>query len=432
MKKLFMSICVLAAALSLQSCLHDDNEVFDTPAAQRIQQTVAEHKQLLESASNGWELHYYAGVEYSGAGYTMLIRFADGKAHVSSDMAASTKVSTSSYDVIKDMGPVLTFNTYNQIMHFLAEPNQVNVEGEQGDYEFLILEANQDYIRLKGKKWKNEMEMTRIPDGVNWKTYLDGIRAVNNKLSFIYDNKVNGTTVSTLYLSKDSRRIGLTGENQPESAYYVTSKGIHLQQPFDVGGGCIISDLEVDPVTGELKAPGQSALQIAKSADAAKNLDLTKLYGTWDVNCEVRLGTKNGGDGSAGPAKTLKVKLEDIKNELDEPYQSIIKGTIFNGDDEYRFYLYYLPEQGHLRLGENNVADPTGKLPYLEVAGLSSTGSFTSVSFTYDPATGVLTNTKTDSSVAYIFLEKDENGEEGYNLFLSFDKFNQLTNHTTN
>jgi len=432
MKKLFMSICVLAAALSLQSCLHDDKEVFDTPAAQRIQQTVAQHKQLLESASNGWELHYYAGVDYSGAGYTMLIRFADGKAYVSSDMAPSTKVSTSSYDVIKDMGPVLTFNTHNQIMHFLAEPNQVNVEGDQGDYEFLVLEASQDRFRLKGKKWKNEMEMTRIPDGVNWKTYLDEIRAVNNQLSFVYDNKVNGTTVSTLYLSKDSRRIALTGENQPESAYYVTTKGIHLQQPIDVGGGCIISDLELDPATGGLKAADQSALQITKSTDAAKNLDITKLFGTWDVSCEVRLGTKNGGDGSAGPLKNLKVKLEAISNDLDEPYKSIIKGTIFNDDDEYRFYLYYLPEQGYLRLGENTVPDPTGKLPYLEVAALSSTGSFTTAAFTFDPVTGNLTNIRKDSSVAYVFLEKDENGEEGYNLFLSFDKFNQLTNQTTN
>ena len=170
MKHILISILLAGMAMTLQSCLHDDNEKFDTPAANRILQEVAKDKQLLESAPNGWELHYYSGSDYSGGGYTMLIRFENGKAHVSSDLTGNTSlVTTSSYDVIKDMGPVLTFNTYNELMHYLAQPYQNDVEGEQGDFEFLILEASAEQFKLKGKKWKNEMVMTRIPDGVVWK-----------------------------------------------------------------------------------------------------------------------------------------------------------------------------------------------------------------------------------------------------------------------
>ena len=70
----------------------------------------------------------------------------NGKAYASSDIAPADSVATSSYDVIKDKGPVLTFNTENGIMHFLAQPYQNDVDGEQGDYEFVIMRTTNDSI----------------------------------------------------------------------------------------------------------------------------------------------------------------------------------------------------------------------------------------------------------------------------------------------
>ena len=99
--------------------------------------------------------------------------------------------------------------------------------------------------------------MTRIPDGVVWKDYLEELKSVNSKLFFVYDDKIDGKDVGNLFLDKDSRRVGVIGENMPTSAYYVTTKGIHLHDAIDIGNGVMVSDLEVDPTTGELKAPGQ-------------------------------------------------------------------------------------------------------------------------------------------------------------------------------
>lgn len=425
MKNLLLSIFLVGGALMLQSCLHDDDERFGTPAAQRVQETVAAHKKLLESAPNGWEMHYYSGQHYTGGGYTMLIKFENGKAHVSSDLTSNTSmVSTGSYDVIKDMGPVLTFNTYNELMHFLAQPYQSDVEGEQGDFEFLILDATPEKITLKGKKWKNVMEMTRIPDGFNWKTHLDKIKAVNDKLLFVYDDKVGDKTVSSLYLAKESRRAKLVGENMPESAYYVTETGIHLYQPIDLGSGVAVSDLELDAATGELKAPGQPSLKISKSEDPNKNLDISTLFGTWDMACTV-LDASTGSRSS----KTLKVDLEAIQNELGTAYYTIMKGTIHNDADDYNFYLYYLPESGVLRLGSNNVADPTGKRSYLEVAGLTSEFDFANLNFTYDKDNDQLTSGIPNAAIAYLFLVTTETGEMAYDLAMAFSGINTLKNH---
>ena len=426
MKHILISILLAGMAMTLQSCLHDDNEKFDTPAANRIIQEVAKDKQLLEAAPNGWELHYYSGSEYSGGGYTMLIRFENGKAHVSSDLTGNTSlVTTSSYDVIKDMGPVLTFNTYNELMHFLAQPYQSDVEGEQGDFEFLILEATPEKFKLKGKKWKNEMVMTRIPDGVVWKDYLEELKSVSSKLFFVYDNKIDGKDVSNLYLNKDGHRASLIGENMPSSAYYVTTKGIHLHDAINIGNGVMVSDLEVDPTTGELKVPGQPSLSIMKSADESKNLDISKLYGTWDLKCSV-----NDRSGGSSGSKTLKVDFEAVNNELETPYSTILHGTIHNGTNDYNFYLYYMADKGYLQLGGNNVEDPTKKQPYLEVAGLDSQYYFIDLKFKYDSANEQLTSETANATIAYLFLETDpETGEQGYNLAVAFEAINAFTNH---
>ena len=70
MKKILFCMQALVASLLLTACLHDDNEVFDESAAQRIEKAVTADKALLESAPNGWELHLWTEPKYTGGGYT--------------------------------------------------------------------------------------------------------------------------------------------------------------------------------------------------------------------------------------------------------------------------------------------------------------------------------------------------------------------------
>lgn len=60
-------IYILLGLLSfiLPSCLKDNKEIFDKPAAARIDALIAEEKALLEAAPKGWRMEYYAGRDYS-------------------------------------------------------------------------------------------------------------------------------------------------------------------------------------------------------------------------------------------------------------------------------------------------------------------------------------------------------------------------------
>ena len=119
MKHIFVAIVCLLGCMSLQSCLHDDKEFFDESAANRIESTIENTQKILESSENGWQLHYFTGKGMTGGGYTFLMKFANGKVTVAGDAAIAdpTERATSSYTVDRSMGPVLAFNTYNNIFH---------------------------------------------------------------------------------------------------------------------------------------------------------------------------------------------------------------------------------------------------------------------------------------------------------------------------
>ena len=180
MKKAYFLFIYVVLALLMQSCLHDNKTAFDLPAAQRIDQSVADYTALLESSEGGWMLQYYAGKNYSYGGYTLLLKFKNGQVTAMGDVLDPEEKATSDYAVVKDQGPMLSFNVYNKVIHPLAEAWLGNPDGIQGDYEFSILRATTDSIVLRGRKWKNEMVLTRLPKDTNWEVYMMGIITVKD------------------------------------------------------------------------------------------------------------------------------------------------------------------------------------------------------------------------------------------------------------
>ena len=75
MKKIILGAALAFVSMSLTSCLHDNEDLFDKPAAERMEEAVKADKELLESASNGWQMHFYTGEQYTGGGYTMFMKF---------------------------------------------------------------------------------------------------------------------------------------------------------------------------------------------------------------------------------------------------------------------------------------------------------------------------------------------------------------------
>lgn len=236
MKKVFLYIMLAVTTLGMQSCLHDENELFDESAAERIDNVVTNAKQILESAPNGWHFEYYLGAEYSHGGYNFFVKFKDGKAYVSGEIAGdNSMVTTSSYDVVKDQGPVLTFNTYNEIMHFLSQPYQDQVDGFEGDFEFVLLDVTDDRIELKGKKWGNHMVLTRVSEEGSWKEMLDGIANISENMLYTYEGTFDGSPINGELDSDNHLWIANLTEELYEPFIY-TQTGIKLQVPAIFAG----------------------------------------------------------------------------------------------------------------------------------------------------------------------------------------------------
>jgi hypothetical protein len=250
MKKILYSLMFLVTAAGLQSCLHDNEDNFSESASERLANTVKKERTILESASNGWLLQYFAGENYQNGGYNFILRFKDGKVTASGEISADSLTYSSDYDIITDQGPVLTFNTYNELLHYLAQPYQDNVEGLQGDYEFVIEKASQDTVVLKGKKWGNYMRLIRMNDGISWKDCLDRISGMADSISWTaFNYSIGGDSVAKVSIDMPNRVLTLTnGTDVSSMGFVVTDYGIRLGDYISVNGTSV-RDLKWDGAT---------------------------------------------------------------------------------------------------------------------------------------------------------------------------------------
>lgn len=422
MKKILLSILLIgAAAFSLQSCSDDDNDVFDKTAAVRIDEAVAEAKALLMSSPNGWMMHYYTGAEYTGGGFTMLVKFDTNKAHASSDISADVNmVSTSSYDVIKDQGPVLTFNTYNEILHFLAQPYQDDVDGEEGDYEFVIQKVTENEIYLKGKKWGNKFVMTRIPENIEWADYLTELRTVEDATASIYLVKHGGETVDTLIIDRDAHNALMASWTTTVPYCYVPD-GIEFRDVMMAKDGTTFSSIQlVDAATSKF-VDSAGSVEFVKCTDEGFNMDASQLVGEWEITYS---------DITRNP-RTNKIVFEPCETYIGKNSHTMLKGTLsYDGKafvdaysssledaaGDYTLYLMYDIRTGKFSSSYYSASeDPTGKYSYLIFVGakIDSDGYFGlgSVQFVYSEATNSLNIEGEYNGFAYLNIYMDEDGD---------------------
>ena len=156
MKAKYLVIIGLLAA-SFAACSRDEESLFEKPAAIRAQEAIDNAFDVLTSAENGWEMAYFPNLEASAKGYNMVLKFnRNGNVSVTAKNSATTanKILTdtaSTWAVKSDYGPILTFDTYNDVFHAFSDPKEDGA-GHLGDYEFLILKATPELVLLKGKK----------------------------------------------------------------------------------------------------------------------------------------------------------------------------------------------------------------------------------------------------------------------------------------
>lgn len=198
MNKIVSFSFLLLTCVLFSACVGEEADKFDQSAAERLNAASSLYSQHLEVSPNGWAMQLYPTTEDEapyGNGYLVLCDFnADGSVRVAMNNALTDNVykeDTSAWEVITDDGPVLSFNSYNKVMHLFSDPNDVSSTSDDetgtgigGDYEFIIVKAPDDgsYMMLKGKKRGTYNLLTPMESGVDWSSYLEDVRSFQSKM----------------------------------------------------------------------------------------------------------------------------------------------------------------------------------------------------------------------------------------------------------
>lgn len=203
MKKIFYFSLFVASALTFSSCTHEEDDIFDKSAAEILNEVSELYSERLASSEGGWAIEYYPTIiedfdpnvdnKYQVQGYLLLADFdKDGSVSMGMKNVVSNNAfisDRSAWDVITDLGPVLSFSTYNNCIHPFAQPEESGAlgtdkgKGLEGDYEFMMLDVpeNPEYIMLKGKKRGTYVRMSRLDADTDFATYYNNLDALNNK-----------------------------------------------------------------------------------------------------------------------------------------------------------------------------------------------------------------------------------------------------------
>ncbi|MFA6701486.1 MAG: DUF4302 domain-containing protein [Dysgonamonadaceae bacterium] len=248
MKKIF-NIFYLLSALMLFSCTPEVEDLFDDSAANRVDAALEQHQDVLKGAKNGWLMEFYPEAQQSYGGYNLLVSFTDDKATFSGENADPEEKVASYYSLKQSAGPVLTFDSYNEIFHFYSNPDASvsglgsNGIGMGGDFEFLVMKATADSVILKGKKTGNKIVMTPFPESVNWTEYLTRLAQVKENLSFTnFEYQTNGKSFpvkasNRLLLFTFTNDEGI--EETVKAPFILKETGYKLYSPLNILGQTI-------------------------------------------------------------------------------------------------------------------------------------------------------------------------------------------------
>lgn len=203
MNKIFSIALLCSAALSFTACVNEEDDLFDKSAAERLNEASDLYSKRLMASPNGWAVQLYPTKQDEapyGTGYLLMFRFhANKSVDASMNNALSNNnymTDTSTWEVITDNGPVLSFNTYNKVVHTFSDPEDVPSTGTQdtpndetgtgigGDYEFIIVDAPEDasYMMLKGKKRGTYNLLTPVEEGVDFESYLADVKSFQSTM----------------------------------------------------------------------------------------------------------------------------------------------------------------------------------------------------------------------------------------------------------
>ena len=230
MKKIVLIISIISFSVVLSSCLFEEKDIFDKSASERLTQSVKDNLANLQTASNGWVMQYFPTV--GTAGYPLIVKFdANSQCTIAGkNSITGNTTATSMYSIKTNEGTVLTFDTYNPVIHVFADPSKSPLGyGYEGDFEFTIMSATPDIVRMKGKKRGVDIYLNKLPQDQAWPAYFDAVDK--------FDAQVFQGATNQLVLVDSDKQYTASGAsshimtiNGNLYGFVVKPDGIHLQR----------------------------------------------------------------------------------------------------------------------------------------------------------------------------------------------------------
>lgn len=242
--KRIIYLLLLVPFVLFQSCLKDEEDIFDAASSTRLHEAIGEYRTILTGAANGWVMEYYPESHQAYGGINILVKFnEDGTTTITNETGYSGSnldTENSLYDVIAETGPVLTFNTYNPYIHLFADPDPDltgSVDGYKGDYEFVIVSATPERVEMKGKKTQNVIVMTALDANTSWESYLEKVfETVTISESPKYQLYLDDEAIDT---SKPGAKFSFSWAEgaeikTTEASFLYTPTGLRFYQPVKI------------------------------------------------------------------------------------------------------------------------------------------------------------------------------------------------------
>lgn len=367
-------LLVIALASVFGACKREEKDLFDESAAVRAKKALDNAVDILTSQAGGWEMIYFANP--TSAGYNVLVTFnengsvtATAKNNATTGNAIQTD-SSSTWGVINDYGPILTFDTYNKVLHAWADP-QDDGDGLLGDYEFLILHAEPNYIKLKGKKHSAYCYLFPLGVGVTASEYFSAIEALGTRL-FNNSNIFHAKSSDQEYLLYGGdagifirTATGSTPniETDPTFPVAVRRNGIQLMTPVLDNGGTkfdIQGDVMTDGKDKIFAAPiSDYFTEYMKLAQGAWKIDIK------DVNETTKAMIAQVDDSLKAkyPGNKKKASVQGLRYKQYEDKMAVVLSYIGNSSraNDIVFTYNIAQENGHINVAYVGPANETAQ-----------------------------------------------------------------------
>ncbi len=231
--------CVALLTFTLQSCSNKEEEIFEESPSVRLQALMDKTQATLVSSENGWVMDYFPDRDLSYGGFLYILKFnkqsVEAYCELSDDLSESIE---SLYKLSNDDGAVLSFDSYNEFLHFFATPSSGRYEAYDGDFEFKIMKVEDDLITLKGKRSGNTIYLHRLKEEPV--QYLEKcVQTSENIFAPKASGTYGGTAIEAL-VDPDVRYITIYLNGGEYGQYFLpTPTGVRFVEPLEINGATI-------------------------------------------------------------------------------------------------------------------------------------------------------------------------------------------------